>query len=314
MSVLLVCSGGGHLKQLYSLVPRMEFGGQDRLWVTVDNGLSRSLLKDEEVLFAPYASPRMSPGMWRHVALAASTLRRRRFDFAVSTGSNLAVAWLPQARLRGTSCHFIETAARADGPSLTGKVMQRIPGIHRYTQYHRWTSEQWPYAGSVFDRFAAGPVNPAPSAPSRVVVTVGTTESYGFRRLFEKLAPMLRDADVLWQTGSTDTSGLGIEARETVPHEEMLEAIRKADVVVSHSGTGSAMSAMEQGKHPILVPRLARFGEHVDDHQIQIAGELDDRGLAISCAVEDLDEQVLLRAAAASTLVVENPPMLALRS
>jgi UDP-N-acetylglucosamine transferase subunit ALG13 len=123
---------------------------------------------------------------------------------------------------------------------------------------------------------------------------------------------MLDGADVLWQTGATDTTGLGIEARATVPHAELLEAVRTAEVVVAHSGTGSAISAFEQGKCPILVPRRQRHGEHVDDHQVQIAGELSDRGLAIECAVEDLTIDVLATAAARSTLLVEDPPVLKL--
>jgi UDP-N-acetylglucosamine transferase subunit ALG13 len=62
----------------------------------------------------------------------------------------------------------------------------------------------------------------------------------------------------------------------------------RADVVISHSGVGSAIRVLELGKTPILVPREARFDEHVDDHQGQICEHLGRRGLCQHARVEDL--------------------------
>ena len=50
--------------------------------------------------------------------------------------------------------------------------------------------------------------------------------------------------------------------------------MREADVVVAHAGVGTALAALEVGKCPVLVPRRLAHGEHVDDHQVQIASEL----------------------------------------
>jgi UDP-N-acetylglucosamine--N-acetylmuramyl-(pentapeptide) pyrophosphoryl-undecaprenol N-acetylglucosamine transferase len=312
MSVLLVCSGGGHLKQLNELLPRMPFPTEDRLWVTFDTGLSRSLMAGEEVLYARYAAPRDTVNILRNAALAAKVVKGRRFDHAVSTGSSLAVDFLPLAAMRGASCHFIETAARAVGPSMTGKIMVRTPGVHVYTQYRRWAGGSWGFAGSVFDVFEPAPQPAAVDTVRHAVVTLGTTESYGFRRLLDKLVPLLDGVEVLWQTGATDTSGLGIDAREAVPHDELRKAISEADVVVSHSGTGAAISTLEHGLCPILVPRLMRYHEHVDDHQVQIAAELAGRGLAVACPVADLSPEVLLQAARRRTRPVADPPPLRL--
>lgn len=313
MSVLLVCSGGGHLKQLHELLPRLPFPTEDRLWVTFDTGLSRSLLAREEVLYARYAAPRDVVNILRNAALATRVVGRRTFDHAVSTGSSLAVNYLPLAVVRGTSCHFIETAARAAGPSLTGKIMARAPGVRTYTQYRRWAGGTWGYAGSVFDIFEPAPRPATVDTLRRVVVTLGTTESYGFRRLLDRLVPLLDGVDVLWQTGVTDVTGLGIDARKAVAHEEMLKAVAEADLVIAHSGTGAAITALQHGLTPVLVPRLQKYDEHVDDHQEQIAGELADRGLAVSCPVEDLSPEVLLRAARRRTRPVADPPTLQLR-
>ena len=49
---LFVCSGGGHLKQLFTLSTRFGIDPADQHWVTFDNGLSRSLLGDRRVTFS----------------------------------------------------------------------------------------------------------------------------------------------------------------------------------------------------------------------------------------------------------------------
>src|SRR6185437_12924084 len=141
----------------------------------------------------------------------------------------------------------------------------------------------WMHVGSVFDSFRPGPLRQG--SLTRVVVTAGTTDSYGFRRLFERVAEIVPpEAAVLWQTGSTDVTGLPrVEPRPRVAAAELAAAIREADVVISHAGAGSALTALEMGQFPILVPRVASYGEHIDDHQRQVAHELERRGLAAHC-------------------------------
>jgi UDP-N-acetylglucosamine transferase subunit ALG13 len=63
--------------------------------------------------------------------------------------------------------------------------------------------------------------------------------------------------------------------------------MRSADVVVAHAGVGTAITALSAGKCPVLLPRRKRHGEHVDDHQVDIARALGSRGLAV---VADADE------------------------
>ena len=85
--------------------------------------------------------------------------------------------------------------------------------------------------------------------------------------------------------------------QEAVPAEELHKAMREADVVVTHAGTGSALAALEAGKLPILVPRSHAAGEHVDDHQQQTASELSARRLAIGVEAERLSRSDLVTAA-----------------
>ena len=296
MTLLLVCSGGGHLKGLHQIADRLPATQEGRTWVTFDTGLSRSMLKGEDVVFAPYAAPRDVVSIARNQWLATKIIASRRWSAVISTGSSLAVNFLPLAAARGIPAHFVESAARTTDYSLTGRILVRVPGVACHVQSRALVTRRWRYAGSEFDAFV--PVDDAEPAPlRRAVVTVGTTESYGFRRLLDAAVPLLDGVETLWQTGVTDTSGLGIDARPTVPFAEMAAAVSAADVVIAHAGTGTALTAMEAGRCPLLVPRLGRHDEHVDDHQEQIAAELSARGLAVTCSPEKLSKDVLHEAA-----------------
>ncbi|GIL37161.1 hypothetical protein PDTK01_32360 [Phycicoccus sp. DTK01] len=128
--------------------------------------------------------------------------------------------------------------------------------------------------------------------------------TYGFRRAVERLDALLPrvcapDVEVLWQTGATDVTGLGIAGRDRVPAPELRQAVREADLVVAHAGVGSALVALDAGRVPVLLPRRASHGEHVDDHQQLIGRHLDERGIALGREVADLDEHDLVAASAA---------------
>jgi UDP-N-acetylglucosamine--N-acetylmuramyl-(pentapeptide) pyrophosphoryl-undecaprenol N-acetylglucosamine transferase len=295
----MVASTGGHLKQLERLAERLEGVGNRFIWITFDSAQSRSLLADREVVFARHTHSRDVLGVAANVRLADGLLRRRDVGAVVSTGAAIALAFMLPARARGIPCHYVESAARSAGPSLTGRVVRRLPGVRLYTQYRAWEGGPWRYRGSVFDGFEpAGPPASAPAAVRRVVVTLGTIR-YPFPRLVRGLAKAIPEgAEVLWQTGSTGSAGLPLETRAELPSTELEAAMRDADVVVAHAGVGSALSALEAGRQPLLVPRRSARGEHVDDHQEQIASELERRGLALVREAGDLTASDLLEAAA----------------
>ena len=178
---------------------------------------------------------------------------RYKVDTVISTGSAIALAYLPYSSVRGIPTHYIESATRVEGPSVTGKALCRVPGIKLYNQHKTWADEQWTYLGSVFEGFSSEKLQEPPKKIRRAVVSVGTMEDYSFREFFVKLARFLIDADeVLWQTGSTDVTGLNIDGKEVVPAREIEQAMREADVVIAHAGTGTALTSLRMGKRPIL--------------------------------------------------------------
>ena len=115
-------------------------------WVTADTAQSRSILGDEERIFIPKAMPHDVRATISTTRRALSVLKRGKWDQVVSTGSLPAVPFLTIARARGMPAHFIESAARVSGPSLSARILERVPGVHRYGQYD-WGRHHWAYRG-----------------------------------------------------------------------------------------------------------------------------------------------------------------------
>ncbi len=311
MTTLLVASTGGHLKELHHLYKRLPGAHESCRWVTFDTPQSRSLLEGEDVDFVPFVGGRDPLNIVRNLSDAYRILRNRDIDMVVSTGSAVALPYVALARARQVHCHYIESAARIDGPSMTGRLIMRIPGVNLYTQYPVWASRRWAYGGSVFDVFApAAPVTTQPPRPTRVVVTLGTYRGYGFPRLVARLLQILPPGtDVLWQTGDTDTGKFGVSGHYAIPEQDLIQAMREADVVIAHAGVGTALAALEVGRCPLLVPRRLSLGEHVDDHQIQVARELSNRGLAVSVDADDLSYDDLIAVAPRRVETVAQAPV-----
>jgi beta-1,4-N-acetylglucosaminyltransferase len=118
--VLLVCSSGGHLTQLYNLRPWWE--RFRRVWVTFDMEDARSVLRDETIVAAHHPTTRNIPNLLRNSVLAWRVLRRHRPDVIVSTGAGVALPFFVLGRLLGTRTIYIEVFDRIDAPSLTARL------------------------------------------------------------------------------------------------------------------------------------------------------------------------------------------------
>lgn len=303
MTTVFLATIGGHLTQLTELSKRVAPDGPP-VWVTNSNEQSRSMLAGQDVQFVPYVGVRSLRGVLRCVPDAHRLMAGRKVTRAVSTGSAIALGYLPYLAARGVECHYIESATRVRGPSLTGKILQWVPGIRTYTQYPHWASKRWRYGGSVFDGYETVVRTPRPAGTIRVVVTVGAATEYPFHRLVEHLIPLLAPGGelhrisgvqptVLWQTADT-TKDLPMQPVTQLPEAELAAALTEADIVVSHAGTGSALAALNSGRYPLLAPRDPRHGEAPDNHQLQLAAELSRRGLARYREVESITVEDLL--------------------
>jgi UDP-N-acetylglucosamine transferase subunit ALG13 len=307
VSTLLVTSTGGHLAELVRLAPRLPLDGPVT-WVTFDTTQARLLLRGERVECLRYTKSRDVAGVVSNLPVARRLLSGdvRR---VISNGAAIALSVIPQARARGIACHYIECSARTLGPSATGRLLSLVPGVRLYAQHQTWAGDRWGYGGSVYDLYEAGPTR-APDRPLRVAITVGT-QPFPFTRLVSRLAQVLpEDSEIVaCQTGTVPTSELGgLPGRPQVPGDELLRAFRRADVVISHSGVGSTFDALDAGRCPVLIPRRREFGEHIDNHQVEIAEELERRGLAVARDAAALTTEDILEAASRSVRLTEYPP------
>lgn len=309
MTTVLVASTGGHLSELYELSARFTDLEPPFQWVTFPTPQSEAVLAEELVCWASYTGQRDWGGVLRNVPLANRLLSDPDVSAVVTTGAAIALSFLPLARAKGLDAHYIEGIARTDGPSVTGRLLRAVPGVRFYTQWAGWADERWRFRGSVFDRFTGGSPPAADAEIRRVVVMLGTMP-YGFRRLVDRLLEILpTEAEVTWQVGHTQVDDLPIQAQSTMTPRELDHAIEQADLVVAHAGGGSALQVMGAGKCPLLVPREAAHGEHVDDHQVQLARLLPELGLAVGVRVQDLAPEHLLRAAGTRVSAVGRPPV-----
>lgn len=112
-----------------------------------------------------------------------------------------------------------------------------------------------------------------------------------FRRMMEALSA-LPAGQLQVQHGPADPPPCAIATRY-LPFAQMVEKIDQADIIVSHAGVGSIMCAIRAGHTPIVLPRLRRYAETVDDHQAELAEALAARGVAlIAWTAAELPEAV----------------------
>jgi UDP-N-acetylglucosamine transferase subunit ALG13 len=103
-----------------------------------------------------------------------------------------------------------------------------------------------------------------------IFVSVGTHDA-PFDRLLRTVYDLELEEKLVVQYGaSTIRSNRAVEA-EYLPFDEVVGYIRDARAVVMHAGVGSVMVSLANGKRPIVMARRRELGEHVDDHQLELA-------------------------------------------
>lgn len=99
------------------------------------------------------------------------------------------------------------------------------------------------------------------------------SRNYPFDRLFRKLDELYENGTLtekmFAQTGISKYEPKHYEYKEFITQDEFAEMINRADIIVSHGASGSIMKALNAGKKVIAVTRLEKYGEHINDHQIQ---------------------------------------------
>lgn len=112
-----------------------------------------------------------------------------------------------------------------------------------------------------------------------IFVTVGTHEQ-PFDRLIKAVDDLKADGtisvdeSVLIQTGFSTYEPQHCEWIKLLPYENMQQYIRKARIVITHGGPSSFLAPLQLGKIPIVMPRRAEYGEHINNHQVEFVGDV----------------------------------------
>lgn len=123
-----------------------------------------------------------------------------------------------------------------------------------------------------------------------IFVTVGTHEQ-PFDRLIKEMDRLKGEGlireDVLMQTGFGTYEPKHCKWKGFLPYRDMEACIRDADMVITHGGPASFIAPLQIGKIPIVVPRQKRYGEHINDHQVDFCRKVEER-MGNIIVVEDI--------------------------
>lgn len=129
-----------------------------------------------------------------------------------------------------------------------------------------------------------------------IFVTVGTHEQ-PFNRLVECIDKLIEtgniNEDVFIQTGYSTYEPKHCKWSKLLPYQEMVKKVEEARIVITHGGPSSFIMPLQIGKIPIVVPRQKKYGEHVNDHQVEFCREVEKRmGNIIVVEENELNEVI----------------------
>ena len=109
-----------------------------------------------------------------------------------------------------------------------------------------------------------------------ILITVGS-QKFQFNRLLQEIDRLIEkkviNDEVFAQIGVSDYIPKNYKYKDFLTQEEFNKKIDECDILITHAGTGVIVNALKKEKKVIALPRLAKYGEHVDDHQIQLINE-----------------------------------------
>lgn len=128
-----------------------------------------------------------------------------------------------------------------------------------------------------------------------IFITAGS-QKFQFNRLFKYFDQLIEQGiiteSVFAQIGATTYKPKNYEYVDFLESTEFEKRIEECNILITHAGTGAIVGALKKDKKVIAVPRLKKYGEHVDDHQKQIAFAFTKMNL-IESSGETIDELLL---------------------
>ena len=124
-----------------------------------------------------------------------------------------------------------------------------------------------------------------------IFVIVGS-QKFPFDRLIREVDRLKETGaiadEVVAQIGTSGYEPKYLKWQRFMDKSDFDAAIAACDLLITHAGEGSIMTGLLKGKKVIVVPRYAKYGEHVSDHQLEIARALEKQRCIVN--VEDIGQ------------------------
>lgn len=124
-----------------------------------------------------------------------------------------------------------------------------------------------------------------------ILVLLGTQNNQ-FIRLLEEVEKQIKKGnikeEVIVQAGYTKYNSDNMKIFEMIDKDKLQKLVDDANLVITHAGVGSISIALKKGKKVIAVPRLSEYGEHVNNHQLDIVNEFAKKGYIVG--INDVSE------------------------
>jgi len=129
-----------------------------------------------------------------------------------------------------------------------------------------------------------------------VFVTLGTQDKT-FERVLIKVEKLIEKGiitdEVVVQAGTTRYESKYMKIFDFIDSESFNKYIKSCEYIISHGGVGAIMTGVNCGKKVIAVARRVKYGEHENDHQVEIVKKFDEIGHIIGCdEVDELEEKI----------------------
>lgn len=104
-----------------------------------------------------------------------------------------------------------------------------------------------------------------------IFVTIGT-QKQNFERLFNYINDINTTEKIIIQKGKSKYKfNDNIVTYDFLPYDQMEKYFKEARVIITHGGAGTIFKALSMKKKIIVVPRLAKYKEHINDHQLEFS-------------------------------------------
>ena len=132
----------------------------------------------------------------------------------------------------------------------------------------------------------------------KVLVSFGSKKKKKFTRLFKIIDELcvenvLDGNQVIAQVGFDNYQSEQYKCFDMIADEEFKKLIDEADLIIAHAGTGTVISSIKKRKKVIVFPRMAKYDEHYDDHQLELAALFARQGYVLQAtSKEELKYQI----------------------